>query len=174
MRNYIQQKAAIVYNDTEIEPHLQETSQHPLQQGANRQDNSRSDVRINGFSREYQNSFLDIKVINIQAKSHLKYSVTKELERSEEEKGKADKQRIEDVENGTFYPVIFTTKGRRSRKCAMVMKKLAAKIATKRKQPVYQIAQSMSTDISFLLLRSEIACIRGNRRPRSSHNNVVL
>ena len=56
MRNFLQQKAAIVYNDTEIEPHLQETETHAMQQRANPQDKSRSDIRINGFNREFQNS----------------------------------------------------------------------------------------------------------------------
>ena len=65
MRNYIQQKAAILYDDTEIETQLQETNQHALQQRANKQDKSSSDVRINGFNCKYQNFFLDIKVINI-------------------------------------------------------------------------------------------------------------
>ena len=69
-RNFLQQKAAIVYNDTEIEPHLQETENHALQQRVNPQDKSRTDIRINGFNREFQNSFLDVKVMNIQAKSH--------------------------------------------------------------------------------------------------------
>ena len=174
MRNFLQQKAAIVYNDTEIEPHLQETETHALQQRVNPQDKSRSDIRINGFNREFQNSFLDVKVINIQAKSHEKHSVAKALEQAEDEKDQKYKTRIEDVENGTFYPVVFTTKGKRSRKCSMVIRKLVSKIAIKRKQPTYLISQAISTDISFLLLRSEIACVRGNRRPRSNPNNFVL
>ena len=112
--------------------------------------------------------------MNIQAKSHEKHSVAKALEHAEEEKCKKYKQRIEEVENGTFYPVIFTTKGRRSRKFSVVVRKLVSKIAIKRKQPTYQISQAIATDISFLLLRSEIACVRGNRRPRSNPNNFVL
>lgn len=119
-------------------------------------------------------SFLDVKVINIPAKSHEKHSVAKALEQAEDEKDQKYKTRIEDVENGTFYPVVFTTKGKRSRKCSMVIRKLVSKIAIKRKQPTYLISQAMSTDISFLLLRSEIACVRGNRRPRSNPNNFVL
>ena len=31
MRNFLQQKAAIVNNDTEIEPHMQETNNHAVQ-----------------------------------------------------------------------------------------------------------------------------------------------
>ena len=76
----------MVYNDTEIEPHLQETNNHALQQRANSQDKSRSDIRMNGFNREFQNSFLDVKVMNIQAKSHEKHSVAKALEQAEDEK----------------------------------------------------------------------------------------
>ena len=70
--------------------------------------------------------------MNIQAKSHEKHSVAKALEHTEDEKDKKYKHRSEEVENGTFYPVIFTTKGRRSRKCSVVMKKLVSKLATKR------------------------------------------
>ena len=38
MRSIIQQIAEIVFNDTEIEPHLQKTDQHAMQQRANLQD----------------------------------------------------------------------------------------------------------------------------------------
>ena len=145
-----------------------------MQQRVNPQDKSRSDIRINGFDREFQNSFVNVKVINIQAKSHEKHSVAKALEQAEDEKDQKYKTRIEDVENGTFYPVVFTTKGRRSRKCSVAVRKLVSMIAIKRKLPTYQIAQSISTNISFLLLRSDISYVTVNRRPRSNHNNVVL
>ena len=92
LKNYLQQKAAIVYNDTEIEPHLQVTETQALQQRVNPQDKSRSDIRINGFNREFQNSFLDVKVINIQAKSHEKHSVAKALEQAEDEKTENTRQ----------------------------------------------------------------------------------
>ena len=110
--------------------------------------------------------------MTIQAKPHEKHPVAKALEQAEDENDKKYKQRIEEVENGTFYPVIFTTKGNRSRKCSVVVRKLVSKIAIKRNQPNYQISQAISTDISFILLRSEIACIRGNRTLRSSHSIV--
>ena len=70
MRNFLQQKATMVYNDMEIEPHLQETENYCLQKRVNPQDKSRSDIRINGFNRGYQNSFLDVKIMNIQANFH--------------------------------------------------------------------------------------------------------
>lgn len=175
MSSILQQMVALECNDTEIELHLQETNNHAMQQKkTNLQDKSRSDIRIKVFHRELRNPFLDVNVINIQAKSHEKHSRSKALEQAEEEKDKAYKQRIEEVENGIFYPVIFTAKVRRSRKWSLAMKKLVSKILSKRKQPTYQIAQATSTDICFLLLRSEISCVRGNRKPRSNHNNVVL
>ena len=77
-------RTPVVYNDTEIEPHLQETENHVLQQRVNPQDKSRSDIRENGFNPEFQNSFLDVKVINIQAKSHEKHSVAKALEQAKD------------------------------------------------------------------------------------------
>ena len=77
-----------MYNDTEIEPHLHETNNHVLQQRVNSQDKSRSDIRINGFNLEFQTSFLDAKVMNIQAKSHEKHSVAEALEQAEDEKDK--------------------------------------------------------------------------------------
>ena len=129
-------------------------------------DKSRADIRINVFNREFQNSFLGVKEKNIQAKSHERHSFAKALEQAEDEKDKKYKQRIEDVENVTFYPVVFTTKGKRSRKCSVVVRKLVSRIAIKRKQPTYQISQAISTYISFLLLRGEIDCVRGNRSPR--------
>ena len=66
--------------------------------------------------------------MNIQAKSHEKHSVAKALEHAEEEKCKKYKQRIEEVENGTFYPVIFTTKAARPRECSVAARNLVSTI----------------------------------------------
>ncbi len=90
----MQQTPAIVLNDMEIEPCLQEANQYDLQERDEKQDKSWSDVRTNGFSHEYQNSYLDIKVLNIQAKSHQNYSVVKERDITQEEEDKAYTQRI--------------------------------------------------------------------------------
>ena len=125
---------------------------------------ARSDVRVTGFTRDFQNTHVDIKVINAQADSHAKHNPRKALTKAEEGKDRAYKERIEKVEGATFIPMIFTSRGAKTKKTSKALAKIVAKIATKRGRENSVVAKSISTDLSFILLKMELACIRGHRQ----------
>ena len=54
--------------------------------------------------------------------------------KAEEGKERVYKQRIERVENASFIPILFTSKGAKSKKTARALSKIVAKIASKRNQ----------------------------------------
>jgi hypothetical protein len=81
-------------------------------------------------------------------------------ERAKEKKIKYS-ERIIEVEHGTFTPLVFSCFGGISRECGAFYKKLAEKIAEKRK-----IKTSDATRFNFSLIKSLILCIRGSRTIR--------
>ena len=100
-----------------------------------------------GFTRDFQNTHFDIKVINVQADSQAKYNPRKALTNSEEGKDRAYKERIEKVEGATLIPVIFTSKGAKTRKISKALAKVIAKLDTKRGYKNSVVAKSISTDL---------------------------
>ena len=80
--------------------------------------------------------------------------------RREEEKRKYQ-QRVLDVEMGT--PLVFGTNGGMGSECQRFLKHLANKIAQKDTEPYHIVIITwLRTQISFELLRSVHACIRGS------------
>ena len=76
------------------------------------------------------------------------------MNRAEEKKVRVYKERIENVEEGAFIPLIFTTKGARSYKTAKTISKIGARIAYKRKESTSETIKKISQELSYAFLRS--------------------
>ena len=78
------------------------------------------------------------------------------------EKEKKDKynQRVIDIEQSSFNLLVFTTTGGMAPECNRV-KRLAEKIAEKRREPYASVITYIRTTLRFALLRSTLAAIRG-------------
>ena len=74
-----------------------------------------------------------------------------------------------DIEKSLFNPLVFTTTGGMAPECNRVTKRLAEKIAEKRREPYASVITyiSLRTKLRFALLRSTLAAIRGFRGKRS-------
>lgn len=83
----------------------------------------------------------------------------------EEEKKRKYQQRVLDVEMGSFTPLVFGTNGGMGNECQRFLKHLADKIAQKDTEPHHIVITWLRTQISFELLRSVHACVRGSRTP---------
>ena len=83
----------------------------------------------------------------------------------EEEKKRKYQQRVLDVEMGLFTPLVFGTNGGMGNECQRFLKHLADKIAQKDTEPYHIVITWLRTQISFELLRSVHACVRGSRTP---------
>ena len=131
-RDYIREKAALVYHDVEKETKLKPVEEQMLNPGTIIRAKARSDVRVMGFTRDFQNTHFDIKVINAQADSHVKHNPRKALADAEDGKERAYGERNEKVEGATFIPMIFTSRGAKTKRTSKALAKIVAKIATKR------------------------------------------
>ena len=65
------------------------------------------------------------------------------------------------------------SRGAKSNKTGWAIARIVNKIATKKGQEASTIAQNMATDLSFILLRMELACVRGHRSARERNNTNV-
>ena len=70
-----------------------------------------------------------------------------------------------DVEMGSSTPLVFGTNGGMGNECQRFLKHLADKIAQKDNEPYHVVIAWLRTQISFELLRSVHACVRGSRTP---------
>ena len=79
------------------------------------------------------------------------------------EKRRCYKERVQEVERGTFVSLVFNTLGGVAPAAAVVYKRLASLIAEKKKQPYHLAINLIRCQLSFALIRSAIRCLRGYR-----------
>ena len=138
----------------------------------NTTDEARSDISAKGFWIRGQTAFADIRVFNPLAKSHLKQSLSANHKKHENEKKRTYNQRINQVDHGSFTPLVFSCYGGMSRECGKFYSHAADKISEKRKVSKSLVSNWIKTKLSFALLRSCVLCVRGTRS-KSCRNEVT-
>ena len=92
-------------------------------------------------------------------------STKKIVEEQENEKKRHYNQRVIDVEQGTFTPLVFGTNGGFGGECDQFIRKLAEKLAIKSDETYASVITWLRTKLSFCILKSVHTCVRGSRRP---------
>ena len=75
-------------------------------------------------------------------------------------------QRINEIEHGSFTPLIFSTSGGMGKAASIFYKRLDGMLAEKRHQPYSNCMRWLRCHLNFSLLRSSIMCLRGSRSGR--------
>ena len=104
-----------------------------------------------------------MRVIDLNAQRYKKTEVKKCLLKNEEEKKRQYSNRVLQVENGTFTPLVFTANGGMGRECHKFYQRLADMIADKRDITSSITTNYIRTKICFSLLRSMLLWLRGSR-----------
>ena len=159
-----------VCKDVRVEPILNvltgETLSEPT---ANRGDEARLDISARNVWVTGQKAFFDIRVFNPLARKYSNTSISKAYESNEKEKKRKYNQRVLEVEQGSFTPLVFNAMGGMGREAQAFYKRLAQQIADKKKSDYQTTATCIRRKISFALMNSVIMCLRGSRAPwRSS------
>ena len=158
-----------VLNDVAVEPQLLPLSGEALRgKSANREVEARSDIRAKGFWTRCMNAFFDVRVFYPFASSYVSSSLKALFKRFEMEKKKQYGERIREVDHGSFTPLVFSSCGGMGREAEVVVKKLAAMLATKRNEPYAKVITWLRCRLSFSLARSAVRCVRGSRSIRRS------
>ena len=154
-----------VCHDVSIEPELQPLDGHELRHTtANKEDNARADIQARGFwGIKHQRAFFDVKVFNPNAPSNRKFPLSSCYRHHERIKKRSYEQRITEVENGSFTPLIFSTSGGMGQAADIFYKRLASIMAEKRKQTYSSTICWIRCQLNFSLIQSAIVCLRGSR-----------
>ena len=169
VRDFEANLLAQVCTDVEKEPLLQPLTGETIT-GAT-QDGARPDIRARGFWRPAQNSFFDVRLTNLNAKSQAHLTSEQIFAKHETEKKRMYNDRVMNVEHGTFTPLVFSLNGVMSPECKLYHKHLAQKIATKTEEQYSSVISLIRTKLSFMILRACLMCVRGSRS-HSTRSNV--
>ena len=123
---------SMVCNDVEIEPILQELTGESLPSGANRAPDARLDIHARGFWDRQRSAFFDVRVCHPNADSCRDLDLKQVYKQHENDKKRQYTQRVMDVEQGTFTPLVFTTTGGMGEECKRYYNRLAELIAVKK------------------------------------------
>ena len=153
-----------------VEPTLASLTGETFQvASSNTSDEARSDISARGFWIRGQTAFAVIRVFNPQAKSHLNQNLPAIHKKNENEKKRIYNKRINNVDHGSFTPLVFSCFGGMSRECSRYYSQAAERIADKRKLPKSIISNWIKTRLNFALLRSCLLCVHGTK---SRKNNL--
>ena len=151
-----------VYKEVQVELVLTPVTGELLPTGTATEDEARTDISARGFWVRGSKAFLDVRVYNPIAKRYSTQSLSAAYKRNENEKKKSYNQRVQQIEHGTFTPLVFSSSGGMAHECNAFYKRLARKIADKRRQEFAVIMNWVRTKLSFSLLRSTLL-VRGSQ-----------
>ena len=160
----------MVCSDVEIEPVLQELTGERLPSGANTTPDARLDIHARGFWEKQRSAFFDVRVCHPNADSY-KDQTPKQIYRNHEnEKKRAYADRVLQVEQGTFTPLVFTSTGGMGEECKRYHSRLAELIAAKKGEDYATTVSWIRSKVSFAILRSALICLRGSRAVKRNRN----
>ncbi|KAG0729364.1 hypothetical protein GWK47_030507 [Chionoecetes opilio] len=153
-----------VCRDVSTEPTLLPMDGEQLQyRTANIANEARVDVSARGFWTRGQRAFMDIRIFDPMAACHRGISLEAAHQKNEQEKIREYGDRIQNVDHGSFTPLVFTTSGGMGPKAKCFYSRLADLMAEKKHQPRSHVVAWMRCRLSFSLLRSALLCLRGTR-----------
>jgi len=148
------QKMREVCRDVETEPTLLPINENDYQRKVNNVDNARLDISARGLWNNCEKTFFDIRITYPTSQSYSGKSLEEVYQQHEKEKEDKYNQRVIDIEKSSFNPLVFTTSGGMVPECNRVNKRLAEKIAEKRREPYASVITYIRTKLRFALLRS--------------------
>ena len=154
-----------VCTDVKIEPELQPLTGELLQnKTANTEDGARLDISASGlWGGRHEKTFVDVRVFNPLAATHKHQPISTCYRNQERAKKRAYEQRVRNVEQATFTPLVFSATGGMAIEATSFYKRLASRLAEKWDQPYSSTMAWLRCRLSFSLLRSAIMCLRGAR-----------
>ena len=156
----------MVCNDVEVEPVLQEVTGETLNHGANKAPDARLDIHARGFWERQRSAFFDVRVCHPNADSYRDLTPKQIYKKHENEKKRQYAERVMEIEQGTFTPLVFTTTGGMADECAKYHSRLAELIANKKGESYSSTISWIRAEVSFAIVRSVILCLRGSKSRR--------
>ena len=152
-------------HNVSVEPNLQPLSGEQFHyRSANVEDGARLDVSAESFwGRDRRLAYFDVKVFNPFASSYASSPLAQCYRRAELDRKRKYDERIREVENGTFSPLIFSSSGGMGPSATVVFKRIATLLSEKRGHPYSHVLYWIRAKLCYSLLRSAVMCLRGSR-----------
>lgn len=174
VRDVTAQMLKEVCHDGTVEPMLLPLQgEHLARRTANVSNEARVDVSARGFWTRGQRAYFDIRIFDPMAHCHRDLTLDAAHRRNEQEKNRAYEERIQNVDQGSFTPVVFTTAGGMGPRAQSFYARLAETLADKKQQPRSSVVAWMRCRLSFSLLRSALVCLRGTRSPAPKTTRIA-
>ena len=155
---------AEVCHDVSVEPVLNELSGESLSHiSANTSSEARLDISARGVWVKNQRAFFYVRVFYPNARRYKSQPLKRTYVANEKEKKRSYNERVLQVENGTFTPLVFSVFGGMGEECKVFFKRLSSMISEKRNENLASVSSWIRTRTSFALLRSALMCLRGSR-----------
>ena len=77
--------------------------------------------------------------------------------------------RIMNVEHRTFTPLVFSLTGGKGPEASMFYKHIAQRISTKTEENYDRVLSLINCEISILIMRRVLICVRGSRSVSNDH-----
>ena len=150
----------------------QEISNEQLSKGANKAADARLDIHARRFCEKQRSAFFDVRVCFPNADTNKDLELSNIYKLQEEEKKRKYAERVNEIEHGTFTPLVFTTTGEMSKECKTYHSRLAELIANTKGEQYHTTAAWIRAKICFSLLRSSLVCLRGSRALEKTTNDI--
>lgn len=159
-----------VCNDVGVEPTLLKMSGESLSAKSTKCNNEvRLDVSARGFWIRGQMAFFDVRVLRYSNQT-LKQECYANNER---EKKRQYNERIMQVDQGSFTPLVFTVTGGMGHEYKVFFFRLAQMISRKRNLQQSVVTSWIRKKINFALIRSMSMCLRGSRSIEKCVSNDI-
>ena len=158
-----------------LQPLSGETFTH---RSANVSAEARLDIKARGFWNSTQDAYFDVRVFHPNATCYRSRDLAAVYKQHESAKKREYNQRVQNVEQGVFTPLVLTTTGSMGREASTFYKRLANMLSQKQDKPYSMVMGWLKCRLSFTILRSAIMCIRGTRssfgRPLNEENLTLV
>jgi len=127
---------------------------------------ARLDVHARGFWDRQGSAFFDMRVFHPNAESYKDLTIQQLYRKHEDEKKRLYANRVLEVEQGTFTPLLFTTIRGMAVDCKRFHSRLAELIAIKKGEEHRTTVSMIHSKVFFALEICLTLCIKGSRSPR--------
>ena len=174
VRNLLAGALQKVCKNVQVEPPLLRLEGEQLHRSANTSNEARLDIKGSDFWMTGQVAFFDVRVTHVNAATHADKESCDIFKLQEEEKKRAYLERVTEVENGSFTPLVFGTNGGMGSECSIFLSNLAAKLSRTDETQYAKHLNYLRTRLSFSILKSAITCVRGTRQLWTKVENTLL
>ena len=130
------------------------------------------DISASGFWARGQRAFFDIRIFNPMATSNRNQDLKAAHTKHENDKMREYGERVREVEQGTFTPLVFTTSGGMAPRAVTFYSCLAQQLAEKKQQQKSCVVAWIRVRLAFSLLRSSLLCLRGTRNKPGKYTHI--